>query len=257
MYSQSLDVTARRHLGLPHIVLHDTLYLILQHFIDQLLQSLLAELKLSLRRQLSLISELLSHVVGVQRVGLDLYVPEAVADMPVLHIDEHAGPKMDVDVLVDLCVAIAAALEVAEEAHHRLVVVLAAVLALARQSCQGTQVLGQLQEVKAVDLLYLLRQDLCGAVDFEEEFVDLLFLFFFANLFNGQPCIQDSVDFVLNQPYPLILARVVHSLWDCKGLPEPLEHTDLCPNDRQYIRIVELGEAVKVKEDGQHNAIIK
>lgn len=61
---------------------------------------------------------------------MDLDVPESIADMPVFDVDEDAGAEMEVYVFVDFCVAIAAALEVAEEAHHCLVVVLAAVFAL-------------------------------------------------------------------------------------------------------------------------------
>lgn len=61
---------------------------------------------------------------------MDLDVPESIADMSVLNVDEDAGAEMEVDVLVDFCVAIAAALEVAEETHHCLVVVFAAVFTL-------------------------------------------------------------------------------------------------------------------------------
>lgn len=126
--------------------------------------------------------------------------------MTVFHIDEHACPEMDVDVLVDLSIAIATALEVAEEADHRFVVQFAAVLALAYPFCQRTQVLRQLEEVESVYLLYLLRDDLCGIFDFEEELINLLFLFFLANIVNHSLRIQDSVEFVLNQPYSLVFA---------------------------------------------------
>lgn len=63
--------------------------------------------------------------------------------MAVFGINKHTCSKMKVDVLVDLCIAVVAALEVAEETDHHFVVVFTAELTLAYDFCQRTQVLRQ------------------------------------------------------------------------------------------------------------------
>lgn len=66
---------------------------------------------------------------------MDLDVFEAIADMPVFDVNEDTGAEMEIDVFVDLSVAITTALEVAQETYHCLVIVLIAVLAFTHKFC--------------------------------------------------------------------------------------------------------------------------